>query len=475
MAKLIGREKESALLKRLLNSDKSEFIALYGRRRVGKTFLIKQLFGNQYAFQVTGLSNVGMKRQLNNFYLALVRHDIEIQKEEIPSNWFEAFQLLIKSLERNKAKRKIVFIDELPWLDTRKSDFVSALEHFWNSWAFHQDDVFLVVCGSATSWIINQLINNRGGLHNRITTRIHLKPFSLKETKQYLLSRGINYDPHQIIQLYMTVGGIPFYLEQLYPGKSVAQHIDELFFSEGGLLRTEFENLYSSLFKRHERHISIIRTLAGSGKGLTRKAISNATKLSPGGTFTRILEELEQCGFIKQYFPFGKKNRGSLYQLVDFYSLFYLKFIEGTKALGSGAWLAQIDHPRWRSWSGYAFENVCLYHIDQIKKGLGIAGVYTEVSSWKSNESKNGAQVDLVIDRRDRVIHLCEIKFSINEYIITKAYAENLRNKVSTFRLETQTTKSIFLTFVSLYGLKQNQHSINLIQNQLRADKIFFE
>lgn len=273
----------------------------------------------------------------------------------------------------------------------------------------------------------------------------------------------------------MTVGGIPFYLEQLYPGKSVAQHIDELFFSEGGLLRTEFENLYSSLFKRHERHISIIRTLAGSGKGLTRKAISNATKLSPGGTFTRILEELEQCGFIKQYFPFGKKNRGSLYQLVDFYSLFYLKFIEGTKALGSGAWLAQIDHPRWRSWSGYAFENVCLYHIDQIKKGLGIAGVYTEVSSWKSNESKNGAQVDLVIDRRDRVIHLCEIKFSINEYIITKAYAENLRNKVSTFRLETQTTKSIFLTFVSLYGLKQNQHSINLIQNQLRADKIFFE
>ncbi len=456
------------------SSDKSEFIAIYGRRRVGKTFLVKHLFGDQYAFQVTGLSNVNTKRQLSNFFLALNRFDNELEDEEMPNNWFDAFQLLIKILERNTQKRKVVFIDELPWLDTRQSGFISALEHFWNSWAFHREDIFLVVCGSATSWIINNLINNRGGLHNRVTSRVHLHPFTLKETDQYLKSRGIIYDPHQTIQLYMAMGGIPFYLEQLVKGQSVAQSIDDLFFSESGLLRTEFGNLYSSLFKGHERHVSIIRSLAQKGKGLTRAEIAKKAKVSPGGTMTRILQELEQCGFIKQYLPFGKKYRNSLYQLVDFYSLFYLKFVEGTRASGKGAWLAQVDHPKWRAWSGYAFENICLYHIDEIKQGLGISGVYTEISSWRSNQSASGAQVDLVIDRRDRVIHLCEIKFSEKVYSITKSYGETLKQKITSFREETKTSKSIFLTFVTLYGLKENPHSINLVQNELRADSLFF-
>ena len=475
MAKLTGRQKEIGLLDRLYKSDRSEFVALYGRRRVGKTFLIKELFGDRYAFQVTGLSNVGMSRQLSNFFVALNRFNEQLANVEMPKNWFDAFQLLIKSLEQNKQKRKVVFIDELPWLDTRRSQFISALEHFWNSWAFHRDDIFLVVCGSATSWIINQLINNRGGLHNRVTTRIHLQPFTLKETELYLKSKGGKYDCHQLIQLYMTLGGIPFYLEQVDTKQSVAQNIDELFFTETGLLRTEFGNLYSSLFRSHERHISIIRGLAEKGKGLTRQEIAQKAKLANGGTLTHILEELEQCGFIKQYPPFGKKSRGSLYQLVDFYSMFYLKFIEGSKASGKGAWLAQLDHPKWRAWSGYAFENVCLYHLDQVKKGLGIQGVYTEISSWRSSSDANGAQVDLVVDRRDRVIHLCEIKFSQSEYTITKAYAENLKNKVRSFREETKTKKSIFLTFITLYGLKQNEYSLNLVHNQLKADQLFFE
>lgn len=475
MMLLIGREKETLLLRKLYESNKSEFIALYGRRRVGKTYLVKQLFGNEYAFQVTGMSNVGLQQQLSNFHIALTRFDSLIEDAPMPDNWFEAFQLLIKSLERNKQKRKVVFIDELPWLDTRKSGFISALEHFWNGWAFHRNDIFLIVCGSATSWIINQLINNHGGLHNRVTTRIYLQPFNLRETALFLKAIGGNYDPHQILQLYMAIGGIPFYLERLNPGLSIAQNIDELFFSETGLLRTEFRNLYSSLFKSHDRHVAVIRALAGKGKGLTRKELVKATKLSDGGSLSRILEELTQCGFIKQYLPFGKKNRGSLYQLVDFYSLFYLKFVEGSKAEGAGAWLAQIDHPRWRSWSGYAFENVCLYHIDEIKKGLGIAGVYTEISSWKSDHSSKGAQIDLVIERRDRIINLCEIKFSEQEYSINKAYAGNLKNKINAFRNETKTRKSIFLTFITLYGLKQNQYSINLVQNDLSVDRLFFE
>lgn len=473
MSKLIGRNKEIEILEGLYKNNRSEFAALYGRRRVGKTFLIKELFGDRYAFQVTGISNVGTKRQLDNFYTTLIRFDKGITQEDNPKNWFDAFRLLIKSLERNQQKRKVIFIDELPWLDTRRSEFIPALEHFWNSWAFHRDDILLIVCGSATSWMIDKLINNYGGLHNRVTTRLHLHPFNLKETELFLKSKGGKYDYHQILQLYMTLGGIPFYLEQLNSKKSITQNIDELFFSKSGFLRAEFDNLYRSLFKTHERHVSIIRILAEKAKGLNRKEIAKKTGLKHGGTLTKILEELEQCGFIQQYLPFGKKNRGSLYQLVDFYSLFYLKFIDGTKAKGSGAWIAQIDHPKWRAWSGYAFENVCYYHIDEIKKGLGFEAVYTEISSWKSSGLK-GAQVDLVIDRRDRIIHLCEIKFSEKEYSITKAYSENLKNKIQAFKEETKTNKSIFLTFITLYGLKENQYSLNMVQNELRADKLFF-
>jgi len=270
----------------------------------------------------------------------------------------------------------------------------------------------------------------------------------------------------------MAMGGIPFYLEQLNPGQSIAQNIDRLFFHENGVLRMEFSNLYRSLFKSHERHVTIIRELAKKGKGLTREEVVAKTKLPNGGSLTRILEELAQCGFIKQYLPFGKKNRGSLYQLVDFYSLFYLKFIDGSKASGDGAWLNQTDHPRWRAWSGYAFEKICLYHVGEIKKGLGIGAVYTEVSAWRSRGLK-GAQVDLVMERRDRVIHLCEIKFSEKPYTITKAYAKTLENKVQAFREETKTNKAIFLTFITLYGLKKNQYSTNLVQHELAVQNLF--
>ncbi len=475
MNKLIGREKEIQLLERLYAKEKSEFIAIYGRRRVGKTFLVKELFGEQYAFQMTGLFDVGLKRQLSNFYAALNRFDQRSIEKEIPNSWFEAFQLLIGYLEKDSRRRKIVFIDELPWLDTPKSEFISALEHFWNSWAAHRDDIFLIVCGSATSWMINELINNYGGLYNRVTSRIHLHPFNLNETETFLKSKGGVYDRYQLIQLYMVIGGVPFYLDNVDPSKSIAQNIDRMFYSPEGLLRNEFYNLYRSLFKKEERHIAIIECLAKKSKGLSRKELANQSKLPNGGTFTKILEELEQCGFIKKYLPFGKKKRGGLYQLIDPYSLFYLNFIKDSRAAGSGAWLAQIDHPKWRAWSGYAFENVCFYHIEAIKKGLGIAGVYTEISSWRSHSAEQGAQIDLVVDRRDQVINLCEIKFSQDVFTINKSYAENLKNKVSAFRRETGTSKSLFLTLITTFGISRNQHAISLVQNELDMDALFVE
>ncbi len=470
---IIGRASEKKTLKKLYDSKRSEFVAVYGRRRVGKTFLLKELFGETYSFYMTGLSITNLKGQLLNFYTALGKFDTTLQEKLIPNNWFEAFQLLINYLENSTAKRKVVFIDELPWLDTPRSDFISSLEYFWNSWAYHRKDILLIVCGSATSWMINELINNHGGLHNRVTTRIHLQPFTLGEMETFLRAKGAVYDRYQLVQLYMAMGGIPFYLDEVDVKQSIAQNIDRLFFSQGGLLRTEFSNLYRSLFKKQERHIAIIEALATKSKGLSRKDLVKFAKLPNGGSTTNILEELAQCGFIHQYLPFGKKKRTALYQLTDPYSLFYLKFIKNSKSAGEGAWLRQMDLPQWQAWSGYAFEAICRYHLPQIKKELGIKGVYTEVSSWQSSKAKDGAQIDLVMDRRDRVINLFEIKFSQNIYTIKKAYAQNLRNKMTTFRTETKTTKALFLTFITTFGLKNNQYSIGLVQNELTMDALF--
>ncbi|MEM9885776.1 MAG: ATP-binding protein [Bacteroidota bacterium] len=469
----IGRTQEQAQLAASKDSYRSEFIAVYGRRRVGKTMLIREVFDNHFSFQVTAIANVNRQQQLTNFMVALQEYDSSLEGVEMPNNWFFAFQYLRKYLEQLKDEKKVIFLDELPWFDNPKSDFVQSLEHFWNSWASARNDIILIVCGSAASWMINELINHKGGLHNRVTEKIKLEPFQLKEAEQLLKLKNPSIDRYQILQLYMVMGGIPFYLEAVKSGQSAAQNIERICFSVDGLLRTEFENLYRALFKKSEKHIAIVRAIASKTKGLTRKEIVAATKLPESGSISRVLEELEQSGFIRKYAPFGRQKRNSLFQLVDFYSLFYLKFIEKSNPIDKDNWIKAIDLPAHRAWSGYAFEQVCLYHVQQIKKALGISGVLTYSSSWRSRQKEGGAQIDLVIDRRDHVINLCEMKFSMTPYTITKNYAEMLMQKLNVFRTETKTSKALHLTMVTTKGLNKNNHSINLIQHDLKAAILF--
>ena len=471
MENIVGREREIAILNTVYNSEKSEFIAMYGRRRVGKTFLIRSAFKNRFTFQITGLANATLKQQLANFSLTL--NNTNNKKDYKPANnWITAFSQLSAFLSTKKGK-KLIFIDELPWFDTRNSKFIQALEHFWNSWASAQSNIKLIVCGSATSWMINKLINNKGGLHNRVTKKIKLLPFTLNECEKYLYSKKINLDRYQIIQLYMAMGGIPFYWDEVKSGLSAMQNIENICFSETGLLQNEFNNLYRSLFNNYEKHIKVIKTIAKKTKGLNRDEIIKLSGLPNSGNTTNLLNELEQSGFIRKYSPFGKKIRNSLYQLVDFYSLFYLKFIANTQVLNTNNWLNAIDTPKFRAWSGYAYEQICMYHLPQIKQKLGISGVYTTVSSWRSTNKRQGTQIDLIIDRRDNIINLCEIKFSINPFIINKKYANELKNKIGTFKVETETCKSVFLTMLTTYGVKQNINSTGLFQNEIEMNDLF--
>lgn len=468
---MVGRLLERDLLNKLTDADKSDFLAVYGRRRVGKTFLIKKHFENELFFSLTGQSSASLPQQLANFNLSFKEFFPQSESAQA-KNWMDAFQLLKQAINRSRKKKKVIFFDELPWLDTPKSNFLSSLEYFWNTFASNRTDILLIVCGSAASWIINKIINNKGGLHNRITQKIRIEPFTLSECKALVQFNKIQFTEYQIAQLYMVFGGIPFYWQAIEKGKSVHQVINDLCFKQTGVLSTEFKNLYSSLFLNAENHERIVRVLAKKNKGLTRNELLKESKLSNAGSFTRILDELVESGFIRKYHPFGRLKRESLYQLIDNYSLFYLNFIENTKLSNKDPWLVKMNSPTYHTWSGYAFEQLVLLHVPQLLAALGIAGIGVELSSWRSSISENGAQIDLVLDRADGVVNIIEVKFNQSVFEITKKYEENLRNKLAVFRTENKIKKSVFVGFVSVYGLRENMHS-ELVQHDIKLMDLF--
>lgn len=394
---------------------------------------------------------------------------LPIRKSNLPIGWKLFVCCKKRSIVPDQNGKKVVFIDEFPWLATARSKFLTAFEHFWNSYCSKREDLVVVICGSAASFMIQKVLHNKGGLHNRVTQQIRLLPFTLFETRDFLKSRGISYTLYDIVKLYMAVGGIPHYLEHLSKGKSVAQNIDELCFTKDGVLWTEYEKLFVSLFYQPEKHMAIVEALAISKKGITRKAILQKAHLKSGGDFSQKLNELIESGFVKEYAYWGNKNHLSLYRLTDEYVVFYLKFIRPHKKLGKGSWQRLQMQQSYKIWSGFTFENLCLKHIDALKKALGIEGVYTTSSSWFNEE----AQIDLLIDREDNVINICEMKFYQTEFTIDKSYYHRLKNKMKALKSEMKRQKNIFLTMVTSYGIKENKYSRELIQNTISVKDLF--
>ena len=470
---LVGRKEEIEDLEHAYNSDSSEFVAMYGRRRIGKTYLIKTLFRDEICFELTGIKDASQAEQLEGFHEAIKKCGPEAAQNKKPRNWSKAFiqlQAYISSIKSKK--KKVIFLDEVPWLASQKSGFLKALDHFWNSYANWEGNIMLVICGSAASWIINKVINDRGGLHNRITKRIRLMPFTLAETKDFLHSRGVAYNNYQIMQLYMVTGGVPHYLKEIQRGKSVAQNINDLCFKKDGLLKTEFNNLYSALFKNADLHIEVIRALAKKNKGLTRNDIIKYAKLQSGGTVSTVLNELTESGFVEISSPHKNRLKETLYRLTDSYSIFYLKYIEGMNYRIRDVWLHISQSQGYKSWCGFAFENICLQHVDQIAKAMGISGIGYSASSFVNKVIDTGVQIDLIIDRNDNVINVCEMKFASKEYIITKDYDRELRNKVALFEHITNTNKGVVLTLITPYGLALNAYAYN-VPIKLKADVLF--
>lgn len=473
---ITGRIAEQKILAAKLATTEPELIAIYGRRRVGKTYLVRTFLKDSIIFEFTGIHEARMKTQLENFSQALRLATKSPIALAIPANWLQAFMMLdtyINTLPSDKPA--IIFFDEFPWIETHKSSFLQAFDHWWNASASKRSHLKVIICGSAASWMIDKIINNRGGLHNRVTQTIRLLPFTLGETQHYLQSKNVILDQYSQLQLYMAMGGIPHYLRNINPGESAAQIIDRLCFAKDGLLKNEFNNLYKSLFAHSENHELVIRALAAKGKGLTRNEIIAECGFTSGGTTSRILQELEESGFITPYIPFQKNANESIYRLSDEYSLFYLKFIEHAKDSADGAWIRQYGTPAYMIWSGFAFESVCQKHVLQIRRKLGIEGVLTNTSTWRHvpGKGEQGAQIDLLLDRQDRCINICEMKFSSGEFVIDKKYATQLDTKVNVFRVETGTKKTLFPTLITTYGALKNEHYLGRIQAEALMEDLF--
>ncbi len=476
---IIGREKEKVVFHKLLHSDQAEFLVVYGRRRVGKTFAVRQYFQSNFVMEFSGANQEETTIQLYNFHNEYKRYAGAMAVQSKPRNWSEAFANLTDYLYtiKDKAKKMVVFIDELPWLDTPKSGLVGALDYFWNQHGSKMNNLLLIVCGSAASWIQKNLINAKGGLYNRITKRIYLKPFTLHETEKFCTARHLKFTRYQLLQLYMVMGGIPFYLKELEQGKSISQLIDQICFKTGGLLTDEFRPLYHSLFTHAENHIKIVETLARFAYGISRKELVEKTGIPDGGTFSRAIENLIDCGFVVEIIPFGKKAKDKIFRIIDLYTIFYLKFIKGNSTNRSHTWESLASYTNNPSWAGYAFENICLLHQEQIHKKLGISGVYTQVSSWRysGDLELEGTQVDLVIDRKDGIIHLCEAKFSSKEFLLNKDYTAKLRKRRTIFEYATKTKKAVVSTLLTTYPAIENGYYLEEIHTEVNTDDFFEE
>lgn len=479
--KIIGRERERAVLSSLNQSQNAEFLAVYGRRRVGKTFLIREFFEESFAFYHTALSPFELKdqpkllyrAQLDEFAHSLLKYG---GTNDTPlKNWFEAFHRLEDLLDSKRGRKKmVVFIDEMPWLDTPRAGFLSAFEHFWNGWGAGKHNLLLIVCGSATTWMLDKLIHNTGGLYGRTTRELHLRPFSLHQAEKYCKYLGLTMDRYDILQTYMTLGGVPYYWSYMEKGKSLAENIDDLFFASTGKLSDEFDHLFTSLFGDKDKYRTIVEALSKSRSGLTRDQISDKSGIASGGDLSEMLKALEKSDLILSYYNFGETKRNKYYKLSDQFCLFYLHFVKKYPSQNKRFWQDNQFSPKVTSWKGLAFEDVCFVHQEEIRFALSIMGVQAEIYPWRAdaNDQTHGAQIDMLIDRADRVVNLCEMKFCQGDFAIDKEYDAKLRNKIEALLTATKNKKNIQPTLVTTYSLKMNMYS-NRIQRVVTMDALF--
>lgn len=471
---MVGRVQERRCLDRCDGSDKSELVCVYGRRRVGKTFLVEQTLGPFFAFHVVGSKDAATSSQLREFGLELT--DRGDPNPNPPADWREAFNRLYKVITAPDAPRSphgkaVVFIDEFPWFAKQRSDFLSAFSTFWNRRSTTGQKLLVVICGSATSWVIEHVLESAGDMAARVTESIFLKPFALAETKEYFDSRGFGWDERSLIETQMVFGGLPYFFSLMSPHQSLAQSIDRLCLRPRAQLRDETMILLESTMRRSRLYVELFALLAQHRYGVPK---AEAMRLLGHSTnqFIKATAEAVKCGYVHEYKNLSKPQNPKYLMLVDPFILFHYRLIEPAHGDSPRSWADFVaDQERYTAWRGNAFEIVCLQHVRQLKSALGIGGVLTKEYPWASARKAGGAQVDLVIERADRIVNLCEMKFTDAPYELTSAVEQELVRKREVFREETGTRLALKTVLVSAQGTA-GYHDSQIAQI-ITADDLF--
>jgi uncharacterized protein len=484
MNSIISRYQEQQVLQTVLTKPQAQFMAMYGRRRIGKTHLIRHFFKDKgIYFELTGLKNGNLKKQLKIFAEAFSKCFYDNIEIAVPRSWADAFRLLTTKIKVHNIKQPIIlFLDELSWLATPRSELLETLDHYWNTEWKNIENLKLIVCGSAAAWMLENVIQDKGGLHNRLTSKMLLQPYTLKQTEEFLKAKKMKLSQKNILDIYMVTGGVPYYLEFLNKSLSVEQNIQQLCFTEDAPLKDEFPQIFRSLFDHAHDHVLLIKTIAAKRHGLTREEIIRTTKMSSGGNLNRKLNELEAAGFIRSYTPLENVKKDRIYRVIDEYSLFYLRWIEPHASSGYAFpqhhWHNIGNTSAWNSWAGYSFEGICMKHFHQIQSALHLDRVLAFPSSWrylptKGQSDEQGAQIDLLLDRNDDAITICEIKYSTTPYKLEKSAALNLINKVEKFKQITKTKKQIFVALVTTLSVKPSLWLEDTVHQVITLEDLF--
>ena len=493
---MIGRKKEIKLLNEICDLEESSLVAIYGRRRIGKTYLVNHMFKKYRQdclfFEFTGAYDGDKRGQIDNFIDQVYEWFYVEPSFEIKS-WSDAFRFLKRTIDKEIKKRDsnekvIVFLDEVPWIDrSNKGGFLSALGYFWNTWCEPRENVVLILCGSNSSWIRDKILKNaRGSLYQRVTHQISMYPFDLKETKAYLLEqKGFMIDNKTVTDIYMIFGGVAKYLSFLNPNESSAENIDRVFFSIHGSMYREYDELFSSLFAdKSDYYKSVIELLCTRRSGFSLSDISKAFNEKLGGKLRLAIAELEECGFIKGLSKYGNSVRGVNYMIVDPYILFHHKWIKGFSrndiaTLPNNYWLHKSSSQSYAVWSGYAFEIVVMVNIRLYLNAIGRLGFFSGVYHWQhmaKSEDEQGAQIDMVVNYGNNIFDILECKYYNSEYVISKEYAKNIKNKLSMFKkygLYSKQKSELRLVFLTSYGVKMNAEAHSLNISRVCLDDLF--
>jgi len=489
---IIARKKEKKVLADILWSKSAELLAIYGRRRVGKTFLVRNFFeslDNVIYFEMAGQKQESgeyapLKYQLGNFKYQFER---TFSKEiQVPQSWQEAFNILKKEVDRfdDANVKLILFFDELPWLCSPKSGFFEALDQAWNTSFERQHNVKVIVCGSAASWMLKKIVHAKAGFSRRITHKIQLPPFSLKETKEYLTFKGFDLSLMSIAEIYMIFGGIPYYLNFMNPHKSIYQNIEDECFDISGRLVDEYHLVFDSLFNHSNNHKKIVEFIASRQKGVLLKELTKQFSSLKGGSLSRIIDNLVGSSFIKKTAPLYNEKKGTTYRIIDEYILFYLKWIKSApqsiiESPNTLYFQSIAQKNAYSSWKGFAFERLCLKHEYQIRKALGIHKILTMPSMvyFYDEQGKRSSQIDLLFERADRVITICEMKYSETEYSLKKSDIKSMMHKKKDLRrylsAKKKGQKDIHICYITSNGVKHNQNFYELQPSVLHLNDLF--